>query len=202
MALLNPYEDAAAAFLQAYPLDTKVPGEEIIAWAEGHANGLASDLLIDNEGKKLSALLRHLRSGGASRSFKEDERFYVEVEDAKRSVFKVRRLADYVYDKSTVAFAKSVSGALSPLKQSQKAIDDIDKKNVSAQERLALETRVQELIDTMVPIRKTFHDGAVNRWVLRLEARGYTRTQAESILEILPTLQRELRLISKTRDED
>jgi hypothetical protein len=94
-ANLAKYEDAAAAFLQAYPLGTRVHGEEIVAWAADHADGLASDLLLDNDGMKLNALRRHLNSGGASRRFAEAERFYIDVTDAKHKVFAIRRLVDH-----------------------------------------------------------------------------------------------------------
>src|SRR5262245_9377388 len=97
------YEDAAAAFLQEYPLGTKVRGEEIIAWSQDHADGLASDLLIGDDSKKLTALRRHLNSGAASRRFAEDERFVIDVSDAKRKVFVVRKLAEYVSGKAAQA---------------------------------------------------------------------------------------------------
>jgi hypothetical protein len=193
------YEDAAAAFLQKYPLGTKVRGEDIIAWAETHANGLASDLLIDDDSKKLGALRRHLNTGAASRSFAEDERFVIDVNDAKRKVFTVCRLADYVHAKSEMAFTKSVSGALSPLKQSQKAIEDIKTEELEDAERIALENRMQELVSTMTPLRKVLNEASVNRYVLVLESNGYSKEQALNLVELLPQMQREIKLINSTK---
>jgi hypothetical protein len=192
------FEDAAATFLQTYPLGTKVRGEEIITWAEAHADGLKSDLLIDDDGKKLSALRRHLNAGAASRSFKEDERFVIDVSDAKRKVFVVRRLADYVHDKATAAFGKSVNGALSPLNGSIKAIEDIDLTDLDNDDRKALEQRMNELTTIQTPLKKLFNDQTIERWVFRLEAKGYSKQQARDLVELLPTLQREMKILRAT----
>lgn len=192
------YEDAAAAFLQSYPLDALVRGEEILTWAQDHADGLANDLLIDDDSKKLSALRRHLNSGGASRSFAEDERFVIDVTDAKRKIFKVRKLADHVHDKATMAFGKSVTGALSPIKSSKRAIEDIKLDELDEPDRQALEARMNELTSLQTPLKKLFNNQTIERWVFRLEARGYTKEQARNLVELLPTLRREMKLIEAT----
>src|SRR5215831_9126603 len=112
MASINQYEDAAAAFLQQFPLGTKVGGEDIVNFATEHANGLAPDLLIGDGSKQLASLRRHLNSGGSSRSFAEDERFYIETLDAKRKMFVIRRFADHVQAKAALVFSKSTKAAL------------------------------------------------------------------------------------------
>jgi hypothetical protein len=195
MASLMKYEDAAAAFLQVYPLGTKVRGEEIIAWATAHSDGLASDLLIDDDTKRLSALRRHLNTGASSRSFAEDERFVINISDAKRKIFTVQRLADHVHDKAAAAFDRSVTSAMSPLKASLKAVEDIKLDELDDEDRAELEARVDELTKLQTPLKSLFKAQTVERWVLRLEAKGYSRDQALNIVELLPTLRREMKLI-------
>jgi hypothetical protein len=192
------HQDAAAAFLQNYPLESRVRGEEIIAWAQTYANGLAPDLLIGDESKKLSAIRRHLNAGAASRAFAEAERFYIDVIDAKRKVFVVRKLADFVHDKATMAFGKSVSGALSPLDTSRKAIEDIKLDELDDDDREALQQRMNELTAIQTPLKRLFNDQTIERWVFRLEAKGYTKQQARNLVELLPTLQREMRILKAT----
>jgi hypothetical protein len=192
------YEDAAAAFLQQFPLDTKVRGEDIVTFAQDHANGLANDLLIGDDSKKLSAVRRHLNSGGASRSFAEEERFYIDVSDAKRKIYVIRKLADYVHDKATMAFGKSVNGALSPINTSKRAIEDIKLEELDGEERQALEARMNELTAIQVPLKKLFNDQTIKRWIFRLEQKGYSKEQARNLVELLPTLSKEMKLLKVT----
>jgi hypothetical protein len=78
---------SAVAFLQSYPIGTTVQGDEIVAWARDHADGLiASDLLISHSAFQLSALRRHLNTGGTRCGF------FLEVVDNKRKIFVVRAL--------------------------------------------------------------------------------------------------------------
>jgi len=195
---LEQHKDAAAAFLQAYPLGTKVRGEEIIAWAHDHSDGLASDLLIGDEGKKLSALRRHLNSGAASREFVEAERYVIDIEDAKRKVFVVRNLAEFVNIRSAATFSKSVNGAIAPIKAQQKAIDDIKLEELDEDLRKELEQHKKEADVALAPIKKLFNQQAIDRWVLRLEADGYTKEQALALMKRLPTYQREMKILRAT----
>jgi len=192
------YEDAAASFLQQHPLESKVRGEDIITFARDHANGLASDLLVGDDSKKVSALRRHLNSGGASRSFAEEERFCIDVSDAKRKIFVVRKLADYVHDKATAAFGKSVHGALMPINNSKKAIEDIKLDELDEDQREALEARMNELTAIQVPLKKLFNDQTIKRWTFRLEQKGYSKEQARNLVELLPTLSKEMKLLKAT----
>jgi hypothetical protein len=93
--VLIEYEDAARAFLKSFPAGSTVRGDELLTWAAEYANGLASDLLVGHPGKKLNSLRRHLNMGAASRAFAEADRFFIEVIESKKKVFKVRTLADY-----------------------------------------------------------------------------------------------------------
>jgi len=197
MALVQ-LEDAAAAFLQDHPLGTKVRGEDIITWSQDHADGLASDLLIDDDGKKLSALRRHLNSGAASRRFAEEERFVIDVSDAKRKVFVVRKLAEHVADKAAVAHLKSANGAIAPYRTSMKAIDDIKLEELDQDLRKELEQHRSEMTVAFAPMKKLFYDQAIDRWILRLEADGYTKEQARALIQRLPTYQREMKILKAT----
>jgi len=195
---LEQHKDAAAAFLQDYPLGTKVRGEEIIAWAQDHADGLASDLLIGDDGKKLSALRRHLNSGAASREFAEAERYVIDIEDAKRKVFVIRQLAEFIDRKSTVTFSKSVNGALAPIKASQRAIDDLKLDELDEDLRKSLEQHRKEQEAAFAPMKRFLNQQAIDRWVLRLEADGYTKDQALALMKRLPTYQQEMKILRAT----
>lgn len=193
------YENAAVTFRQTYPIGTTVRGEEIIAFAQYHSNGLASDLLIEHPGKKLSAIRRHLNAGGSSRSFAETDRFVVSTVDAKREIYEVISFAEHARRQGDLAFGKSINGALSPLRQTQRVINDVKLEELDEAQRTAFETLMEETIETLVPVAKVLGEQAVTRWVHRLEARGYTELQARNLVEVLPELQREIRQIKKTR---
>jgi hypothetical protein len=197
MASFTQYEDAAAAFLQVFPLGTKVRGEEIVAWATDHSDGLAGDLLIDDDSKRLSALRRHLNAGGSSRGFAESERFVIDVSDAKRKVFTIRRLADHVHDKAAAAFDKQVIGAISPGETAIRAIEDIKLEELDDAERAELELRRKELAGVLVPIKNVFKEQATERWIMRLEARGVAREAAVKAVGLIPQLHREMALIER-----
>src|SRR5262245_19029524 len=108
-------ENAAAAFLQAFPLGTEVSGAQIIAWAQDHA-GLASDLLVIGDDKKLLSLRRHLNTGPSRLA--EGERFQIEVIDGKRKVFKVSRTqgrngsVDIAQDRASPAPPRAAGGVI------------------------------------------------------------------------------------------
>jgi hypothetical protein len=193
------YEDAAHVFLQSYPVGTTVRGEEIVTWAHDHANGLKHDLLLEDPGMVVNALRRHLNQGGASRSFAEDERFYVDVVDSRRKVFIVRSLADYTQQKAGAAFGKSARGAISPLEQAQKALNDIKLEELDEEQRKAMEFQIQANIATQVPLRKVLSEQAVERCVLRLEAQGYTKEQARTLIEVIPRVEPDMKLIKQIR---
>lgn len=198
MADFTGYEDAAAAFLQQYPPGTKVLGEDVIAFARDHANGLASDLLIGNDGKKLLAILRHLNAGGASRRFAEEERFRIVTIDAKRKIYTIRRLADHVQVKAMQVFGKSTKAALAPIASSRKEIDDLKLEELEQEQRQELETRKVEYTKLEVPLKKLYNEQAVERWVTRLVARGHTPEKAAQLIQDLGMMKLEMKLIELT----
>src|SRR5262245_57777551 len=196
--MVSKFEDAAQAFLTVHPIGTVVTPDRLLKWAAEHGNGLATDLLIDDPGKKLSALRRHLNHGAASRNVAEEKRFYLDLEDAKRRTVRVERLSDHVNRQAEDAFGRSVTGALTPLKRSERAISDIKVEELDETERQALEEQAEALIRTMQPLRMLLSEQVSNRWVAKLEAKGYTKEQAKSLIEVLPTLQKYQKLLKAT----
>lgn len=191
MAALNKYESSAKAFLAAYPYGSIVRPEQIVDWATEHADGLKTDLLLDDPDKRLNALRRHLNAGGASRNLTEDERFYIAIEDTKHKTMLVKSLAEHVNDQAEMAFDKSISGAIAPIKRSQKAIDDIRLEQVENETlRENLETQLRELVETAEPLRNLLSKQNIDRHAKRLEAKGYSSQQARDLLELMPTFSR------------
>src|SRR5262249_13508392 len=114
MPQVSKYETVAQSFLDAHPLGQMVTATSLLEWANSHGDGLRADLALDDPGKQINAIKRHLNEGGASPNISEDRRYYVDVEDPKRKTFVVRPYAEYVKDQAISAFGKSVTGALSP----------------------------------------------------------------------------------------
>jgi hypothetical protein len=191
------YGDAAASFLEAFPIGSTVRGQELIDWATDHSDGLAADLLIGDQGKQVSALCRHLNQGGSDYTIPEAARFRITVTDAKRQVMEVRRLADHVYDKATGAFDKSISGALNPLKSSRKAIADIKLEELEPTLRAELEDYDLELSNTQTEVAGVLKQRAEVRTMARIESMGYSREQAQALIAQWPRLHKELKLIEK-----
>ncbi len=198
MPALSKYEDAAAAFIVAHPAGTPVGPDRLVNWAAGHANGLQTDLLIGDPDKRVSALRRHLNNGGASRNLTEDQRFYIVVEDAKRKMMRVQSLADRAKEQADQAFGKSVIGAITPIKRSQKAIDDIKLEELTNDKRHELEDMLKELVETAAPLRTLLSAQVINHWSKKLEAKGYTRQQARDMIEHAPFLLQASKLLKAT----
>lgn len=198
MSALSKYEDAAAAFRQVHPIGSIVTADRMLAWAETHANGLASDLLIADPSKKLATLRRHLNDGGGSRNLPETDRFYLAMEDSKRKTVIVRSLREYVSEQADQALDKSVVGAMKPIKRSQKAIDDIKVEELESEDREQLERQLQELVETAVPLRRVFSETVINHWVGKLEAKGHSREAATHMIELMPTMSRLQKLLRLT----
>jgi hypothetical protein len=97
-----------------------------------------------------------------------------------------------------MAFGKSVNGGISPLRSSLKAIEDIKKDELEPDQRAELERDYEETINMMTPLRKLLNSVAVDRWVLRLESKGYTKEQARNLVELIPMFQREMKILKQT----
>jgi hypothetical protein len=199
MALeISKFESAAKAFIKVHPIGTVVTADQLLAWASKFKDGFASDLLIDNHAKRLSALRRHLNDGGGSRNHNEDDRFVLAVEDAKTKTHVVMRLADHVSAKADAAFGKSVTGALSPLKGAQKAIEHIKLDELPDETRTALEEQLTELVNWEEPTRKTMSALVEQRIITKLVALGRTEEEAQSLLKALPMVTKMQRLLKYT----
>jgi hypothetical protein len=192
------YEEAASAFREGYPIGSTVRGSDIITWAKEHGNGLSNDLKVVGLSKQLNSLRRHLNAGGASRSFAEEERFVLAVEDAKREIFLVQSLAEYVHQKAEESFGKSVRGAMSPLRSAKSSIGDIKLEELPEDKRKALELQLQEIVETAEPLRKVLSDQCIKKFVHKLEAKGYSNKQARDLIEIMPQMQKLQKLLNIT----
>jgi hypothetical protein len=188
---LSKYEDASLAFLKDHPIGTIVTPDRLVNWAEaadGDATVLKTDLLVDDPAKRLSALRRHLNLGGASRNLDESDRFCLVIEDSKRKTMAVRLLQEHVRDQTDVAFAKSVTGAISPVKRQQKALDDIKLEEVSPEVRADVEAKLRAFVDYYTPLRRFLSQSVIDREVQRLVAKGNSEATARMMLEMAPSL--------------
>ncbi|MET4315940.1 hypothetical protein [Bradyrhizobium sp. RT4b] len=198
--MMSKYEDPAQEFLTAYPIAAVVYGNELVDWVEQRPNGhaLKSDLLVDDIDKKISAIRRHINQGAGSRNVAENRRFYLEVEDARRKTYVVRSLVDHAQAQADAAFGRSVSGAINPLRASERVLKDIKREELDDEGRRALEAQLHDLVETAAPLKKLLGEQLQNKWVKRLVAKGYSPEQAITLIEVLPTLQQEMRLIRAT----
>jgi hypothetical protein len=74
--------------------------------------------------------------------------------------------------------------------------DDLEE--LDNQGRADLEAKLEEIVEVMgmiTPVKKVLGQRAVNRWVERLEAKGFTATAARSIVELVPHFQRAIKLM-------
>ena len=85
-------------------------------------------------------------------------------------------------------------GAISPLKASERA-KDIKLDELDEESRRAHEAQRQELNETAGPVKRVVVDQLKGVAVKQLVAKGYTPEQAISMIEVLPTLDREMKLL-------
>ena len=178
------YEAPAKAFVGQFPMGTIVAADELIDWAADHKDGLASDLLIDDPGKQYTALRRHLNHGGASRGLPQDKRFYLAVEDAKRKTIVVQGLTERVSEQALAACSKSARGALSPYEQSARALEDTKLDELSDEQREQVESLLQEMTESQVPLRRLIGEQMHDCLIKRLMAQGQTLDGARAIIAV------------------
>jgi hypothetical protein len=197
---VSQYEEIAQSFLNEHPVGTTVSGSALQKWVAEHADGAAlkPDLGINDPGKRINAIRRHLNNGGSSDSYAEDRRFTLQVEDAKRKTYIVRSCADVAKDQADGALFKSASGALSPLKRSQKAINNIKLDELPEIERQAMEM-ARENLDAMEKAVKPTYAQEVGRiWEAKLAQLGIPADQAKKIREALPQVTKLQKLLRAT----
>lgn len=190
MVALSKYEDAATAFLKAHPIGTTVTPDRMVSWATEHADGLDTDLLIGDPDKRLSALRRHLNNGASSRNLPEEKRFYLVIEDAKRKTMLVQSLVERTKEQADIAFDKSLRGAMSPITQSQRAIEDHKLEELSSEDREELEAILSELVESQQPLRNVLSQRNIDVYAKKLIAKGYSQQQAGDLLELMPSFSR------------
>lgn len=200
MAQVSKYESIAQSFLDAHPVGTVVTSSKLLKWVADHPDGLAikSDLDIDEPGKRLSTLRRHLNDGGRSDAMAEERRFQLEVEDASRKTYVVRSHADIAKEQATSAIGRSVMGALNPLKRSQRAIDAVKLDELPEIERQAIETARENVAAMERAVKPTFAQEVDRIWVARLAQDGFSPEQARKIREALPTVTKLQKLLKAT----
>jgi hypothetical protein len=191
---LSKYEGVALAFLEQHAIGTMVGAEQVMAFAEGHGDGLATDLLIGDPAKRLSAVKRHLNHGGSSRALPEAHRFVL-LGSAAHGVFEVRRLADHAKDEAEVALEQSAKGALAPIRKGLRHIESIKMEELTDEERTSLEAQMQYLIDLQKPIRDMMRNHIQQQWVGMLAAKGFTEEQARSMIDLSPAFTRYNRML-------
>lgn len=181
----------------AYPIGAVVYSNDLLGFAEQRVNGdaLKADLVLSDGNKRLSALRRHLNEGAASRNVAEARRFYIDVEDARRKTYIVVSLAAHALAQAQAAIGRSVIGAINPLKASERALKDIKLDELDEESRRAHEAQRQELNETAAPVKRVAIDQLKGVAAKQLVARGYTPEQAISMIEVLPTLDREMKLL-------
>ena len=198
MVAVSKYEGAAQAFLKEHPIGSVVTVDRMFNWASTYADGLASDLLIEDPTKRFTALRRHLNEGGASRNLAEEGRFVLVVEDIKRKTSVVRSLTEHVSEQAGMALEKAVSGAITPIKRSQRALDDIKVEELPEEQRQEIEQQIHELVESAVPIRKVLSEQLTNHYVGKLITKGYNEQQARDMIAMAPTLTRAAKLLKYT----
>lgn len=197
---VSKYEDISQSFLDAHPVGTVVTGSTLQSWVAEHADGVAlkPDLNIADPGKRINALRRHLNNGGASDSFAEDRRFVLQIEDAKRKTYVVRSYADAMEDQATGAIDRSIVGALTPLKRSQKAINAVKLDELPEIQRQAMEMARENLAAMEKAVKPTYQAEVDRIWVARLARDGYSAEEARNILKLIPQIQKMQKLLRAT----
>jgi len=195
--MLSKYEDVAQDFLTASPLGTVVYPNDLLTFAEQRGDGdpLKVDLALPDTSKQLSALRRHINEGGASRNVAQVRRFCLSVEDARRKTYVVVSLAAHAQAQAEAAFSRSVMGAITSFKASERALKDIKLDELDEEARRAVESHLHELNETAAPVKRVIVDQLKGIGVRRLVAMGHTPEQAISLIEVLPTLHREMKLL-------
>jgi hypothetical protein len=197
MAVSDTYVPAAQAFARDFPIGSELTVGDFSQWAQRYSNGLATDLLIGDERKKVGSLARHINLG-ASSPYLGDVQFRLIV-DNKIGLIEVVGLADYVNREAKGAIEKSAMAAIAPLERSTKATRNIPIDQLDEEMRAELETRKRELEAAAAPLRQTLVTMLTEAYVVRLVAQGHNEQDARKAIAMLPSLNRELRLLNRLR---
>ncbi len=187
---VSQYEDLAQNFLAAHPLGSVLSAAALQDWVTEKANGstIAADLAIDDPAKRLTALRRHLNDGARSSNMAEEQRFVIQIEDAKAKTYIVRPLAAIAQEQADNAIGKSVVGALSPLKSSKRAIDAVKLDELPEIERKALEMARENVAAMEAAIKPTLQQEVNRIWIAEMGRRGIPAEHALKIRDALPAV--------------
>lgn len=197
---LSKYEGAATAFLKAYPVGTSLYGDELLGWAADHKNGLATDMLIDDPKKRLSAIRRHLNAGGSSRNLAEANRFYLDMVDSKQTAMTVVSFAEYSIEQADASLEKSIKGAISPGIRAKSNLEAVKTDELSDEDRELHDQWLAELVEREVPLKKLLGEQLIDHYVRMLVAeKGITPEAARGVLDAAPVLSGYQKLLKFTR---
>ena len=200
MAQVSKYESIAQSFLDEHPVGTLVTSSRLLKWVADHPDGAAikPDLDIDEPGKRLTTLRRHLNDGGRSDAMAEERRFQLQVDDVKRKTFLVRSHADVAKEQATGAIGKSIIGALTPLKRGSNAIDAVKLDELPDIERQAMETAKENVAAMARAVKPTLNQEVDRIWVADMARRGIPADIARKVREALPTMTHIQKLLKAT----
>src|SRR5262245_11816846 len=173
MAALSRYENAARAFLKAFPIGSDIAAEEMLDWAQEHADGLAADMLISEPGKRISSVRRHLNDGGASRNLAESDRFYIEWKDKEDKTFVILAFHAYQSDKADNALGAAMVGALRPFEKAQQGLKRIRPEDLDDETAKAIRQKMADIVENAKPLRDVFSQRWNQQCIGRLVAKGF-----------------------------
>lgn len=197
---VSKYEDIGQSFLADHPIGTVVTASKLLQWVADHADGalLKVDLAILDPTKRLAAVRRHLNDGGRSDALAEDQRFQVQIDDAKRKTIVVRAHADIAKEKANGAIGKSILGALNPLKHGTKAIDAVKLEELPEIEQKVFEEARANMEAMENAIKPTLAQEVDRIWVARMKQMGIADNVARKIRESLPVITQMQKLLRAT----
>jgi hypothetical protein len=198
----SKYVGACKAFLKAYPFRTTLTAVALLQWATEQGNGsnvFAADLAIDDPGKRLNAIRRHLNDGCRVGDLPENERFVLQIDDRQLKTYFVQPYADMAIEFAAASIGTSVTGALRPLNRSQKIYDSIAVEELSDEDKAELEGQISHVLAMQEAIKPVL--GAEVRRIATAEWRklGLTNEQAEKALRGLPVMNRLQKLLDMTK---
>jgi hypothetical protein len=193
----DKYLPAAHAFQKAYPIGSKLDTRELNRFAQQHENGLAADLLIGDPKKVTSALLRHLNLGAGHPDLADQYR--IEVTDKDYGRLSVISLVEHVNRNAKMAVYDSSSAAMRSLDRNLKAIERLNCDDLDAEMAAEIELRRKEVEATAATQRKASVTILTDLFVLRLVHQGRSEADARALINALPSLSRELKLLNRLR---
>lgn len=197
MPTVSNHEEIGQEFLVDHPIGTIVSAGSMQTWVKEHANGsmIGDDLHISDPARRIAALRRHLNDGGASSNLDQENRFVLEIEDARAKTFVVRRHSDVAHAKATDAIGKSVMQAMSPLRAGERAVDAVKLDELPDIERKALEMARENVAAMKAAIRPTFEQEVDRIWIAEMARRGIPAEIAYKVREALPNLNKVQKLL-------